>query len=131
MNKNENPFLDPKFIEQIDNYLPEDHPAREDEKLTQLQKLALPFALWLFDTHSYLGQGRTELMAHVVIKLCIKYGRIQVEDPSTYLVHSSQFSPARHHFLDRVLKLTHLHYSKYRFQYNRTHNELILKGVKE
>jgi hypothetical protein len=34
-----------QFIEQIDNYLPEDHPAREDEKLTQLQKLALPFAL--------------------------------------------------------------------------------------
>src|SRR3954467_860148 len=112
MKQNENPFLDPEFNRRINECLPEGHPAREDEKLTQLQKIALPIVEWLFDKHSYLGQGRPELMAHVVIKLCIKYGRVYVEDPSTYLTDSSQFTPARRHFVDRVIKVMKLHYSK-------------------
>ena len=82
--KNENPYLNPDFIKQLENSLPPNHPGNESTYLTQLQSFAFPILMWFFDSDRNLGQGRTYLMAAVLIELAKRGKEVYVEDCSIF-----------------------------------------------
>jgi hypothetical protein len=83
--------------------MPPANPMRDDMVLTSTQSFALPVLLWLMDTNHHLGEGRSEVMAHVLIQLAMKGNKVKLHDYSRYWSDQS-FTPTKL-MMERVSRL--------------------------
>ena len=122
-----NPYLPDDFVDRLSHSLPESHPANEVESLTPLQKFALPVLLWFFDYDRYLGQGRTELMAEILIQMAMRGKAVKVHDWSRALAINVNLRETEHMInviFDRIKK----YYPKHIFEFRKMEYTLIYKG---
>lgn len=125
--KNENPHLDNDFIKQLENSLPPGHPGNESYYLTQLQSIVYPSLLWFFDSTRNLGQGRSFLMAAVLIELAMRGQEVVIEDCSIIPRHGSQVRMQKY-LINTIWQQIEKYHKEHIFEYRQSTNTLIYKG---
>lgn len=118
----ENPHLD------IDKRIfSPDHPMNEISLLTPLQSFALPILLWFFDGERNRGQGRSYLMACILIELAKRGERVYINDVSTWPLHGKS-EKIRNHFMNMLENLLATKFKNDLFEIRKDSQELIYKG---
>jgi hypothetical protein len=125
----ENPYLDDNFAINLKNSLPNDHPANEKPKLTVLQSFAFPILLWFFDGLRNRGQGRSQLMAYVLIELAMRGEQVYVNDLTTWPLNGKT-ERIRNHFVNQLMDIIDKEFKNHYFEYRKDQCVLIYKGRK-